>query len=158
MKTIVSLFLAASCTALAFPVAAQEPEAMASAGTPLPEQQTENGVKFICGGIGASEAERMKALAGQYDLMVTFAASNGAYLADVDVEIAHGKDTLVTARCGGPIMLVDLPKPGTYRITADTEGQKQVRTARIRDGDSGKRVSVTWPVRLVDSPSAAGRN
>ncbi len=158
MKTIVSLVLAASCALPAFQVAAQEPGAMTSPGRPLPEQQTENGVKFICGGIGMTEAERMKALASQYDLMVTFAASNGAYLADIGVEIAHGKDTLVTAKCGGPIMLVDLPKAGTYRITADTEGQKQVRTARIRDGESGKRLSVTWPVRLVDNPSTGGRN
>ena len=156
MKTIASLVLAASCAALLSPVAAQDPGA--AAGRPLPEPQTENGVKFLCGGIGMTEADRMKALSRDYDLMVTFAASNGAYLADIGVEISHGKDKLVTAKCGGPIMLVDVPKPGTYRITADTEGQQQVRTARVRDGEKGKRVSVTWPVRLVDSPGTAARD
>ena len=53
---------------------------------------------------------------------------------------------------------VDVPKPGTYRITAVTEGQQQVRTVRVRDGETGKRVIVTWPVRLVDSPGSAARD
>lgn len=157
MKTIPSLVLAACCAALVVPVAAQNTGA-APAGRPMPEPQTENGVKFVCGGIGMTEAERMKTLSSQYDLMITFAASNGAYLADIGVDISHGKDKLVSATCGGPIMLVDLPKPGTYRITAESEGQQQVRTARVRDGETGKRVSVTWPVRLVDSPSTAARD
>ncbi|MBZ2209764.1 hypothetical protein [Massilia soli] len=156
MKTIASLVLAASCAALVIPVAAQDPGA--AAGRPLPEPKTENGVKYVCGGIGMTEAERMKALSREYDLMITFAASNGAYLADIGVEIAHGKDKLLTANCGGPIMLVDVPKAGTYRITADTEGQQQVRTARVRDGVTGKRVNVTWPVRLVDRPDTAARD
>lgn len=158
MKTIVSLVLSTCCAAMASPVAAQEPGGVASAGRPLPQLQTENGVKFMCGGIGMTEAGRMKALASQYDLMVTFAASNGAYLADIGVEIARGKDKLVTVKCGGPIMLVDVPKPGTYRITADTEGQQQVRTAHVREGEQGKRVRVTWPVRMVDGDGTAGRN
>ena len=157
MNTIASLVLAASCAALLTPVAAQDPGG-AAAGRPLPEPQTENGVKYLCGGIGMTEAERMKTLSRDYDLMVTFAASNGAYLADIGVEISHGKDMLVTAQCGGPIMLVDVPKPGTYRITADTEGRQQVRTARVRNGEKGKRVSVTWPVRLVDNPGTAARD
>lgn len=159
MKTIAAVVLAATIPALSAPVAAQ-----ASGATPpppgrmLPEPKTENGVTYLCGGIGIGEADRMRELAGKYDLMVTFAASNGAFLADVGVEIAHGGNTLVKAQCDAPIMLVDAPKPGSYRITARTDGNELVRTARVQDGKMGQLVTFTWPLRVVDKPNPAARN
>lgn len=158
MNILSALLVAVSCTTLTLSVAAQDRPAGRSSVRPLPQSQTENGVTYICGGIGMTEAARMKQIAPDYELMLTFAASNGAYLADIDVAIANDSgEKLVATRCNGPIMLVDVPQAGTYRITAETEGHKVVRTARVKDGQKGKRLSVTWPAPLVDSTSTAPR-
>ena len=158
MKTLAAVLLSMSCTTLTLSVAAQEPATGAAGVRPLPQVHDENGVRYMCGGIGMMEAARMKQIAPDYELMLTFAASNGAYLADINVEIAKGTgETLVTAQCNGPIMLVDVPQAGRYRITAEAEGHKVARTARVRAGQAGKRLSLTWPTRLVDSAGVVQR-
>lgn len=158
MKIFPVLLVVMSCTTLTLSVAAQDGPAGTTGGRPLPQSKTQNGGKYMCGGIGIVEAARMKQIAPDYELMLTFAASNGAYLADIDVTIAKGSgEKLVAARCNGPIMLVDVPQAGTYRITAETEGHKVVRTARVKDGQKGKLLSLTWPAPLSDSASTALR-
>jgi hypothetical protein len=84
---------------------------------------TENDITYLCGGVGQEEAAHMKQAARDYDLMLTFAARDGSYLADVNVDIADsgGKSMLKTV-CDAPIMLVDLPRSGTYRLKAETGG------------------------------------
>jgi hypothetical protein len=57
-----------------------------------PAAQTQNGITFVTGGIGKPEAAAMKAAAGHYDLMITFADRSGDYVADVDVKIQDAKE------------------------------------------------------------------
>jgi uncharacterized membrane protein YgcG len=113
------------------------------------EPKTENGITYLCGGIGREEASYMKQQAGKHDLALTFAAKDGDYLADVNVAIrdARGNPILET-RCDGPMMLVDLPKGGTYRIHAETAGYALDRTVAV----SGNRVAtavLTWPTPVA---------
>ena len=99
---------------------------------------------FVCGGVSQEEAQEMKAQARQHPLMLTFAESSGAYLAGVDVEIRSSRGALVlSAKCEGPIMLVDLP-PGSWRITAQVNGQSRQKTIAT---SSGRHVQATftWP-------------
>ncbi len=105
----------------------------------------QNSATFVCGGVGDADQKAIKAQASQHHLMLTFALSTGAYLADVDVQIrdSNGKEVLAT-RCNGPIMLVDLPSAGTWNVTAQSNGrtlQKQIRAG------SGKpaQATFTWP-------------
>jgi len=100
---------------------------------------------FVCGGVGVDESQRMKAQASGHDLMLTFATSSGAYLADVAVKIqGPGGAAVVDANCNGPIMLVDLPGPGTYHVTASAGGitrQGSVSVTAKRPATA----TFTWP-------------
>jgi hypothetical protein len=115
------------------------------------EAQTENGITYLCGGVGAHEAAAMKQAASEFDLMMTFAASNGAYLADVNVDLADARGkSILNTDCGGPIMLVDFPEAGKYRIRAEASGQTLTRTAQVRNGGKAKTLAMSWPAKTVD--------
>jgi hypothetical protein len=115
------------------------------------EKKTENGITYVCGGIGQNEQQEMKQAASKYDLMVTFAASNGAYVADVDVDIADARgNQMLSTTCDGPIMLVDLPKGGNYKIMAEAGGRTLTRNAEVRSGSGVDVVHMAWPAATVD--------
>jgi hypothetical protein len=109
--------------------------ALAFQGGSLPPAKTQNGIPFVSGGIGEPEAQAMKAAAGKYSLMLTFAEkTTGDYLADVSVKIAdnHGKTVLDTVSTG-PIFLADLPA-GKYTIEATVNGKTEDKTVNILAG------------------------
>lgn len=116
---------------------------------------TQDDVTYLCGGVGEEEVAHMKQEAKGYDLMLTFAARDGSYLADVDVAIrdAKGHSVLQTA-CDSPILLVDLPRSGTYRVRAETAGYELNRTVKVSAGDKRRqRVAaavLSWPQRIAD--------
>lgn len=134
----------------------QEPPATAQV-----EPQIEGDVTWLCGGIGAQEAAYMKQQAKGYDLMLTFAARDGTYLADVDVDIQNAQgDSVLSTNCGAPIMLVDLPESGSYRIRADASGYTLNQTVRV-DGSAGVRgepqvaaIVMSWPQRVAELEGA----
>jgi hypothetical protein len=100
---------------------------------------------FVCGGVGVDEQQSMKAAASQHDLMLTFAVSNGAYLADVDVQIKNSQGAVVlSARCGGPIMLVDLPSGGSWSVTASSNGEARQKTLSAGAGRHAQATFI-WP-------------
>jgi hypothetical protein len=100
----------------------------------------------VCGGIGVGEQQRMKAAAPDHDLMLTFAASSGAYLADVAVQIRDSRGaSVVDVNCDGPIMLVDLPGPGTYRVTARSAGVARERRVSVTRGKRPASATFVWP-------------
>jgi hypothetical protein len=121
------------------------------------EPQTANGVTWLCGGVGAGEVAQMKRRARDYDMMLTFATRRGEYLADVNVGITDAKGhALVQARCDGPIMLVDFPRGGTYRVHAETGGYSLDRTARIAaKPDRTKSLVMHWPQQIGQEPAAS---
>lgn len=132
------MILAAALCGAALAVAAQSAHVEASGNAAA------QAGSFRCGGIGQGEQERMKAEAGQHDLMLTFATPSGAYVADVDVQIRHGKDVVLQGHCGGPLMLVDVAPKGTYEISATSNGREQHKTASI-GASKPARVSFVWP-------------
>jgi len=124
----------------------------------LPQEQTQNDVAYLCGGIGQEEASYMKQQARNYDLALTFATRTGAYLADVDVNIKNAKgDDVLQAKCDGPMLLVNLPKSGTYRINAETSGYALNRTAKVTaSGNRAQRKQRVARVAMVWPSQAAG--
>jgi hypothetical protein len=120
------------------------------------QEKTQNDVAYLCGGVGQEEAAYMKQQAKGYDLMLTFATQKGSYLADVDVSIKNAKgDSVLQAKCDAPMLLVNLPKSGTYRIRAETAGYSLNRTARVTASQNKAqrvaRVSMVWPQRVADA-------
>lgn len=98
---------------------------------------------FRCGGVGDADQKAMKAEAGQHSLMLTFASADGAYVADVDVEIRRGNQVVVQGRCSGPIMLVDLAPAGRYEVSATAQGRTQRQAVTI--GSKPASVTLHWP-------------
>ncbi|HVK94136.1 MAG TPA: hypothetical protein VM571_05365 [Noviherbaspirillum sp.] len=120
------------------------------------QPQTQNGVTYLCGGVGQEEVSYMKKQAKNYDMMLTFAARNGDYLANVDVDIRNNKgDTVLQTTCDAPILLVEVPTSGNYQVRADAEGYKQNSTVRVSAG-KGQRVASTvlsWPQQVASTPT-----
>jgi len=102
----------------------------------------------------------MKRSAREYDMMLTFATKRGEYLSDVNVDIKDGRGkSLMQATCGGPMMLVDFPKGGTYRVHAETGGYSLNKMAHISDRDNRRTASVVmhWPQQFgQESPTSTG--
>ncbi len=119
--------------------------------------KTENGITYLCGGIGSSEAAQMKRDASSYNLMLTFAENTGAYLADVDVHITdtRGNDILQTT-CDAPIMLVNFPKAGTYRVRAEVAGHPLNRVVRVSSRGRHSSVAMVWPRGQVEQGLEGG--
>lgn len=117
------------------------------------EVKTENGFTYACGGVGESEEADMKSRAGDYDMMLTFATRKGEYLADVNVEIENAKGGAhLQAMCGGPIMLVNVPQSGTFRIHAETGGYTLNKTARVNTRRNRPDALVMhWPTPIGES-------
>lgn len=108
------------------------------------QPKTENGVRYICGGVGLDESEYLKQEARNGGQLLTFAARDGSYLANVHVEVddAQGKPLLQTD-CGAPMMLVNLPGKGSYKVKADFNGKSQTRT--LLAGEPGANAVFEWP-------------
>lgn len=123
------------------------------------QPQTQNDVTYLCGGVGAEEAAYMKQQARGYDLMLTFTARDGSYLADVNVDIQDAKgNSILQANCDSPMLLVDVPKSGTYRIHADAAGYELNRTAKVRakekTGPHVASVVLSWPQQVAEGPAS----
>ena len=90
-------------------------------------------LRYSCGGIGEDESTLMRAAMKDYPLSLLFAQKDGAYLANVAVEVSSGKDSS-RFTANGPVCLIQLPA-GSYKITATTkEGSSQTQAAEIGKG------------------------
>ncbi|NEX60350.1 hypothetical protein [Noviherbaspirillum galbum] len=131
-----------------------------AADRPKPAMQGD--VTYLCGGVGEEETAYVKSAARGYDLMLTFASQDGSYLANVDVAVRgpDGKPVL-QVKCDAPILLVELPRSGTYRITAEAAGHRIERSARVRaargKGATLAGLTLVWPQQVADAPAVRDR-
>jgi len=132
-------------------VAAQESQG----DLPKPAPVKENGVTYMSGGIGDSEAKEMKSASKNYDLKLTFVTKEqGAYLSDVKVDIQDAKgNNMVSTVSQGPIFLANLPA-GKYRVTAEAEGKAFTKQIHV-NGRQQVQTAFQWPQKLVASPAPA---
>jgi hypothetical protein len=128
-----SLILIVLCQAAALAGAQTAPAARGEAAA----------ARFACGGVGQNEQEQFKRDAASHNALVTFATPGGAYVAGVDVKVsgADGK-LLAQGRCEGPLMLLDVPGAGKYRIDASYGGQEQHKEVQLKGMNT--RLSFVW--------------
>lgn len=82
--------------------------------------QSQDGIRYIQGGIGSDEVAAIRAQASQYNLRLTFANTHGEYLSDIAVHIVSASAaTVVALKAEGPLLYMKVP-PGRYRISAGT--------------------------------------
>jgi hypothetical protein len=98
------------------------------------EQQQQNGVAFISGGIGEDESRAIQKVGG-YNLHMTFSAgSSNEYVPDVNLAIqsARGNEVL-NLNDAGPIVLTRLPA-GKYFVVAQHNGHEVRNAIDLKDG------------------------
>lgn len=68
----------------------------AQAQSAMPAWKGEGATRYVCGGIGSDESNAMRAAMKEHPLALLFARADGAYLADLQVEI---KGRMAPPRC-----------------------------------------------------------
>jgi len=130
---------------------AQSPDAAAGPdGSPpgrLLQVHSDQGIRYVSGGVGEDELAEINALSGQFNLRLLFAMQgSGDYLADVRVKVVDSRGAVVlNATSNGPLLLTQLP-PGTYTVEASlgqAQQQPQRQTAHI-EGSRQSRLDFYW--------------
>lgn len=89
--------------------------------------------RFVTGGIGEGEIQRLKSEHERFSLWaITAAKGSGAYLADANVRIENLKSGQVAfdSALDGPFLMIDLPA-GRYRVEARYHDEVQRRPVHI---------------------------
>lgn len=94
--------------------------------------QSDQGIRYVSGGIGLSERDELRALSGQFNLQLMFAMQgSGDYLADIQVRILDSRGAaILNATSQGPYFLAQLPT-GNYTVEVSVLGQTQRQQARV---------------------------
>lgn len=91
-------------------------------------------VPFVSGGVGLENREEMRALASGYNLHMIFSTAEGAYVADVAVEIKDADGgTVLRAVSDGPWLYAKLP-PGTYTVAVEQGGSTITKRIAVNAG------------------------
>lgn len=118
MKTRIFRSLALAGAPLALLLAQPLPLSARTTASGIETGSSPEGARFMSGGVGVEEREKMIEMAPGYDLKLSFADRQGHYLSDVDVTVSdeHGKQVLHTTT-EGPWLYVALPQ-GKYEVKA----------------------------------------
>lgn len=112
-------------------------------GPPLPNWRASGTARFVCGGASDREQQSLRG-ASPRDLLLTFADASGRYLADASIEIRQGDRLVLQTRCEGPLMVLDLPRPGPYEVVARIGGVEQRASFDVPAG-GGLSAVLRWP-------------
>jgi hypothetical protein len=99
---------------------------------------------FLNGGIGQDEQARMKRLASEFPLRMTFSErKDGEFLADIPVLITDARGNPVfDLPHAGPMLDVALP-PGKYKVSARFNGLTESQEVTV-GGKEGKDLYFHW--------------
>ncbi|MGE8468016.1 hypothetical protein D3C81_998580 [compost metagenome] len=107
------------------------------------QEQEQNGVRYLQGGIGQDEANALRKTKG-YDLHVELSAGPGNEFqsgATVDIQSAQGQPVLSVTDVG-PLLYVQLP-PGHYKVTGNAQGETVQQQVAV-DGKAPATVNLHW--------------
>jgi hypothetical protein len=122
---------------------APSPSGLLAGDAPLRIHE-EQGVRFVSGGVGGSERDYLESIANQFNLQLRFAATDGAYLSDVQVVLQDAsRRTVLDTVADGPFLYVDLPS-GTYSVIVSSGGREQQRRVNVTAGRLN-RADFYWP-------------
>jgi hypothetical protein len=120
-------------TALAILTAACAAQVAARDPAQAPTVQTEQGVRFLNGGIGIDERAALGPMTGGMNLQLVFAdAKSGALFADVDVRIADSSGREVLRVDGADPLLYAQLEAGDYEVQATREDSTLLRKVKVQ--------------------------
>lgn len=97
------------------------------AAPPPLSPQVQNGIRFLTGGIGNQEQEKLRELDDDYNVRVALTRDDGAYLSNIHIAIEdRAGETLLETTTRGPILLAELA-PGRYVMRASSEDRTTER-------------------------------
>lgn len=100
----------------------------------LVEGKTNDGHRYVVGGVGTEEVDALRQQAPAFSLELITAARTGAYLAGTRVRITGpGNNVILDTKIDGPWLLVDLPG-GRYTLRATHSGTTVERQFDIASG------------------------
>lgn len=117
----------------------------------LVEVKSDQGIRYVSGGVGETERDALNALSDQFNLRLIFAmADNGAYLAAVRVNITNASgEQVLSAVSEGPWFFAQL-EPGKYTVDVSVVGgqdqvaqEPQQKTVQV-DGSGQSVVRFLW--------------
>jgi hypothetical protein len=113
---------------------------------PAPGEREANGVRYLTGGVGVTEADKLRVVRDDFSLQLTFTGTGGKFLAGVDTRLmgADGK-TVFSTVSDGPFLFVHMP-PGQYRVVASYQGQAREDTVTV-PAQGGVSRTLTWQTR-----------
>ena len=108
---------------------------------------SDQGIRYVSGGVGMGERDELDALSNQYNLRLLFAKQGGEYVSAVQVTILDAQGgTVLTAQSRGPWFFTQLPA-GDYIVDASMPGQALHEPQRqtVHIDDSGQsRLDFRW--------------
>ncbi|SEN36087.1 hypothetical protein SAMN04487857_114109 [Pseudomonas sp. ok272] len=120
---------------LLFPLMAQSAstESVDPAGVQV-QQQQQNGIAYLSGGIGLDESHFIQAAKG-YNLHMTFSVgAQNQYTSDVSVQVQKASGgTVLALDNAGPLVYAQLPT-GKYTVVATRNGEERRDVASIGGG------------------------
>ena len=97
-------------------------------------------ISYVCGGVGETEMQDLKAMAPQFNLGFWMVEGpRGAYLADVPIRIEQKGRTLAEFTAGGPLCYVKAPA-GQYTVRGRYKDED--RSVTVRTGN--KNAYLRW--------------
>jgi hypothetical protein len=95
------------------------------------------GMDYLNGGFGTEQADRMRAMSGDFAVQMTFVERNEGrdeFVADVHLRVAdRGGRTVLDLPSQGPIFLLQVP-PGSYTVEAEHGGEVKTRRFDVAAG------------------------
>jgi hypothetical protein len=105
--------------------------------------QTFDNIPYVSGGVGIDERDRLKSMAADDNLALSFALKNGHYLGGAEVSIKDNKrNEILEAVSEGPLFFAKLPA-GRYVVEATAMGKTITRQVNI-SANGQARILFAW--------------
>lgn len=87
--------------------------------------------QMLSGGTSSESRAMLQSLENQYNTKLVFTGKNGAYLANVGVDVRDSSgNTVMESTTDGPILLMNLPQ-GRYTVSANAEGFNEQQSITV---------------------------
>jgi hypothetical protein len=115
--------------------------------------QSFKSISYVSGGVGLEERDRLKSMAADDSLALSFALGNGHYLGGVEVAIKDNKgNAVLEAASEGPLFFAKLPA-GHYVVEATALGKTITRAVNISTNGQSH-IFFAWAGSDRDRPMA----
>lgn len=129
-----------------YPTLSEDPNLFARDIEPedtTPPIEPKASVNFVTGGVGEDERAAIEAAKADYNVHITSARNDGAFVDDAYVTITTKAGEEVLEAMIGPLLYVQLPA-GSYVLEATARDQKKTHNFTITSAKKTANIHLTW--------------